>query len=76
MSQHIIKRRQVQLRGVSGRSQEASDSLTRGGTCAPSGEKAVRLLQDDGRVHAIEFTCACGEVTCIELAYPDETDTQ
>jgi len=35
-----------------------------------SGEKAVRLLKEGGRVRAIEFTCSCGEVTVVELQYP------
>jgi hypothetical protein len=31
--------------------------------------KGVRLLERDGRVHSIELTCACGEVSVIELEY-------
>jgi hypothetical protein len=34
----------------------------------------VRL---DGRVHAIELTCRCGEVSVIEIEYEsDEDDTR
>jgi hypothetical protein len=31
--------------------------------------RAVRLLRLDGRVYAIEFTCACGQVSVLELEY-------
>lgn len=31
--------------------------------------KGVRLLERDGRVHAIELTCACGDVSVVELDY-------
>ena len=41
------------------------------GACAP-GEKAVRLLEDQGRVIGLELTCSCGEVTAVELLYPDD----
>ncbi len=72
MSQPIIKRARVQLRDAGGRPEEASVALVHGGACTPHGEKAVRLLEEAGRVRAIEFTCACGDVTCVELAYADE----
>ncbi|MFT5291104.1 MAG: hypothetical protein ACI8PQ_001701 [Planctomycetota bacterium] len=32
----------------------------------------VRLHRADGRVHAIEVTCACGETKLIELAYTEK----
>lgn len=33
--------------------------------------KHVRLLEHEGRVRAIELTCSCGDVSVIELDYPD-----
>ncbi len=33
-------------------------------------EKAVRLIEMDGQVHAIELTCTCGEVSVVRLEYP------
>lgn len=31
--------------------------------------KVVNLLRLEGRVHAIEFVCSCGETSVIELEY-------
>jgi hypothetical protein len=36
--------------------------------------QGVRLLRAEGVVRAIEVTCACGEVTVIELSYDDVAD--
>jgi len=33
-------------------------------------EKRVELLCVGERVHALELTCSCGEITVIELDYP------
>ena len=33
-------------------------------------EKRVELLRVGERVHALELTCSCGEVTVVELDYP------
>jgi hypothetical protein len=33
-------------------------------------EKRVELLRVGERVHALELTCSCGEITVIELDYP------
>ena len=33
-------------------------------------EKRVELLRIGERVHALELTCSCGEITVIELDYP------
>jgi hypothetical protein len=41
-----------------------------GGRCAPA--VGARLLRADGVVRAIEVTCACGEVTVLELEYADQ----
>jgi hypothetical protein len=41
-----------------------------GGRCAPL--PGARLLRADGVVRAIEVTCACGEVTVLELEYADQ----
>jgi len=34
-------------------------------------QKGVQLVRVDGRVAALELTCACGERSVIELEYPD-----
>ena len=34
-------------------------------------EQTVRLLSEGGLVHAIEVTCRCGQVTVVELEYPE-----
>jgi len=61
MQPTIIKRTQVQVEA-------------RPVACS-SGQKSARLLEDDGKVHAIELRCACGETTVFELDYaPDQTD--
>ena len=38
----------------------------------PADARCVRLLEEGGVVHALELTCSCGDVTVIELRYPDE----
>jgi hypothetical protein len=37
---------------------------------AAAHEKRVELLRVAERVHALELTCSCGEVTVVELDYP------
>ena len=39
----------------------------------PVCRKSVRLLEVEQVVHAIEFTCSCGEKTVVELDYPEPT---
>ncbi len=34
----------------------------------------MRLLELAGRVHALELVCSCGEVTVVELDYPDASN--
>ena len=36
--------------------------------------KQVRPLELDGRLHAIEVRCSCGEITTIELDYAQITE--
>ena len=38
---------------------------------APRHAKRVELLSIEGRVQAVELTCSCGEVSLIELDYPE-----
>lgn len=38
---------------------------------APAPEPGVRVHRADGRVHAIEITCSCGETTLVELDYEE-----
>ena len=35
--------------------------------------KKLELLELEGRVHAIELTCSCGEISLIDLEYPEDT---
>ena len=42
------------------------------GSCAPTGASA-RLVRVDEHTQAIEFTCACGEVSLIEIQPPKKS---
>ena len=44
-----------------------SDPSAPSTSCVTAG---VRVHETEGRVQAIEVTCACGETTVIELEYP------
>lgn len=73
MSQPIIKRSRVQFAEVNTEQTVAPVQLMHTQAHSPThGQKAVRLLDEGGRIRAIELTCTCGEVTAIELTYPDE----
>jgi len=74
MEPTILKRDRVRVqappdpaaaRRGSGPARRASDGAA--GDCA----KSVRLLREGGVVHALEVTCSCGEVTVVELVYPN-----
>jgi len=65
--QPIIKREHVRMTGAA----QPHDRKRDRADCAPPTEKSVRLLEQQGQVRAIELTCDCGEVTVIELQYPD-----
>lgn len=70
MTQSIIKSARVQV--TAGQAPKVAPvRLVEGAAGCASGEKAVRLLEDQGRVIGIEFTCSCGEVTAVELLYPE-----
>ncbi|MFT7670796.1 MAG: hypothetical protein ACI8X5_003509 [Planctomycetota bacterium] len=76
MSQPIIKRNRIQQNVDVG-----SVSLVQNaagphpsGQCG-TGEKTVRLLEEAGRVLGIEFTCSCGDITAVELLYPESEHT-
>lgn len=73
MSQPIIKRSRVQLAPASEAGLAAPVSLVHTSNgAAGHGQKTVQLLEEDGRVRAIEFTCSCGSVTAVELQYPGD----
>ncbi len=61
----IIKADRVRLDELAG---TAAVSARRDVACGGA-RKDVQLLEEDGRVRAIEFTCSCGEKTVIELEY-------
>lgn len=77
----ILKRDQVEVRrattpnldeGSSGATNvRGADGGPGNEANAPSCKKAVRLLEEQGVVHALELTCSCGEVTVVELHYPE-----
>lgn len=35
-------------------------------------EKSARLVHVDGTARAIEIRCSCGELTLVELTYPED----
>ena len=41
-----------------------------------SHEKRLELLRIGQRVHALELTCSCGEVTLVELDYPEDSASE
>lgn len=54
---------------------ELEPGAARPAAAEPSGRrhaKSVELLDLDGRVHAIQLTCSCGEVSVIDLEYPED----
>jgi len=62
----IIKRARVVLAGGEPKAPLRSNS-------APAcNGKSVRLLEHEGRVRAIEFTCACGEAALVELVFEEQ----
>ena len=69
MKSTIIKADRVRLGQLAG---TAVVSAQREATCTGprTGKKNLQLLEENGRVRAIEFTCSCGEKTVIELEYP------
>jgi hypothetical protein len=76
MSQPIIKRDRVRVNARDRQKGTTRVCLIKTGEPTPHGQKAVRLLEEGGRTHAIEFTCSCGEVTAVELTYPGETPAE
>ncbi len=66
--QKVIKRHRVKA----GSTPSDPDPVTkRAAPRAP--RKGARLVHVDGRLQAIEVTCACGEVMVIEIEYENET---
>lgn len=70
----IIKNNRVEVRELT-YEELMSSALARGANvaCEPTA-KSVRTLTDRGHVHALEVTCSCGDVTVIELDYPEAPD--
>lgn len=66
MTHQIIKRAHVQV----GQTASHTHGARRGQSLEAQG---VRILRDGEDVRAIEITCACGEVTVVELQYPTDT---
>ncbi len=68
--QDIIKHSTV--RQVSSQSQRPVPSALPTDAVPKDAVPGVRLHRADGRVHAIEVTCSCGETKLIELAYGEK----
>ena len=60
----IIKHTRVRV-------EERADEPTHERASGPAHETTVRLLRDGDVVHALEITCACGELTVVELTYAE-----
>lgn len=66
----IIKKNQVH---------ELEPSAARPAQAAPKRarlDKSLELLEQGGRVHAIQLTCSCGEVSVIDLEYPEGNEEE
>ena len=65
----VIKRSQVQVDEASAPRERAPRAGSPSGTKAPPSPSPprVRLIQIDAETQALEFTCACGEVSLIEI---------
>jgi hypothetical protein len=68
----VIKRAQVQLDGAPRRADPPAASPNGAEPAAPLPAHAARarLLQLDDHTQAIELTCACGDVSLIEIERP------
>ena len=64
----IIKRERVVLAGVEPKA--PLRSVASAGACR---KKDVRLVEHEGRVRAIEFTCSCGETSLVELVFEEKS---
>lgn len=53
---------------------ESEGPSTPGGGASHAPVPGVRLVRLEGRVHAIEVTCRCGEVSLLEIEYEDATN--
>lgn len=76
----ILKRDQVRVEKLAtpelGVAQRARSARPADEEPRPECEKAVRLLTRGDVVQALEVTCSCGEVTVVELEYPEPHATQ
>ena len=63
----VINREQVRVDDVGAEAARARPRPARGKESVDHGAPRARLLQLDGGVQALEFTCACGEVSLIEI---------
>ena len=69
MESNIIKRERVQVAKTGAAAALARNADT---GCAARAPK-VQAVSAGGHVHAIEVTCACGEVMLVELDYPERS---
>lgn len=71
----IIKARRVEFRAVPSEPHPVADAVAPEGSDPvpsdpdPHHEKSARLLQLDGEVVGVEFTCSCGETSVLEFHY-------
>jgi hypothetical protein len=66
----IIKRERVLLAGVEPKAPLRSTASAGAGACR---KKDARLVEHEGRVRAIEFTCSCGETSLVELVFEEKS---
>jgi len=63
----IIKRERVVLAGV-----EPKAPLRSSASANACRKKSARLVEHEGRVRAVEFTCSCGEASLVELVFEEQ----
>jgi len=66
----VIKRNQVEVDeapATRARQRNADDGAARKNGSHEAANARVRLIRIDSQVQVLEFTCACGEVSLIEI---------
>ena len=67
MESNIIKRERVQVEKTCAAAAPARNA----DDCCAARAPKVQAVSSGGQVHAIEVTCACGEVMLVELDYEE-----
>jgi hypothetical protein len=64
---NVIKRNQVEVDEAAREHTSRAPASPHAGASLAGGGARVRLLQVDAEKQVLEFTCACGEVSLIEV---------